>query len=73
MGGLFSVPKPPPVPEPAVMPDMDDEAIRASKRKAAAATRARSGVLSTTRSSAGGTLGAQTALGGDYSKTALGG
>ena len=39
---------PPPIPEPAVLPDPDDKAIKASKRRKVAQRRLRSGRLSTT-------------------------
>ena len=66
MGGLFSTPKPPAVPEPAPIPDIDDVAVRRARRRSLAASRGRSGVRSTIRSSAGGTLGAGTVLGGAF-------
>lgn len=51
-GSLFgSKPPPPlalpPIPEPAVAPDPDDKAIKASERRKAAQRRQRSGRLST--------------------------
>ena len=59
---LFSPPKPrasapiPPIPEPAVMPDPDDQAIKAEKRRKFAAVRQRSGRLSTINTAPLGTV-----------------
>ncbi len=64
MGGLFKTPKPPALPPTPVIPDEDDEAVRRAKRRSLAASRQRSGVASTIRPAAGGTLGARTILGG---------
>ena len=64
MSGLFSVPKPPAPVAPPPMPEPDDEAARLAKRRSLADSRRRSGVLSTIRPSAGGTLGARNLLGG---------
>ena len=50
LGGLFGVPKAPPMPilkEPTVMPTADDAAVRAAKRKAASKQIGRSGRQST--------------------------
>lgn len=79
MGGLFKPPKvpaPPPPVEAPTAPDQDDEAIRRARRRSLAASQARSGVLSTIRPSAGGSLGARTVLGGrfdHYGNKTLGG
>lgn len=63
MGGLLKTPKPPAPVEPPVIPDRDGEAERRARRRSLAASRSRSGVLSTIRQKAGGTLGASTILG----------
>lgn len=47
LGSLFSTPKMPDIPEPAVMPDPDDEALKNRKRREFARVRQRSGRLST--------------------------
>ncbi len=46
----------PPIPEPAVMPVADDEALKAQKRRKFAQTRQRSGRLSTTNTAPQGTV-----------------
>lgn len=71
MGGLFSPPKAPVPAPPPVIPDIDDEAVKRARRRSLAASRARSGVVSTVRRQAGGTLGsgnvgAGTVLGGAF-------
>ena len=59
---LFSAPKParveplPEIPEPAVMPDPDDKAINARKRREFAKRRMRSGRASTTSQAPQGTV-----------------
>ena len=59
---IFSPPKPrapeplPPIPEPAVMPDPDDKAIKAEKRRRFARVRQRSGRLSTINTAPQGTV-----------------
>ncbi len=59
---LFSTPKPAPVeplpeiPEPTVMPDPDDKAINAKKRREFAQRRMRSGRVSTTSQAPQGTV-----------------
>lgn len=57
---LFSSPKPPaplpPIPEPAVMPDPDDKAIKTEKRRRFARLRMRSGRLSTFNTAPGETV-----------------
>lgn len=75
MGGLLKTPTPPkpaPPPETPTAPDADDAAVRRAERRSRAATRARSGVLSTVRPSAGGSLGAtpggDTVLGGSFDR-----
>lgn len=75
MGGLLNPPKPPkvdPPPESPTAPDADDEVLRRAERRSRAQTRARSGVLSTVRPGAGGSLGAapgrDTVLGGSYDR-----
>jgi len=71
MGGLFKTPKPPAAPEPAPIPDVDDEAVARARRRSLAASRNRSGVASTVRPAVGGALGqspagADTVLGGAF-------
>ena len=83
MGGLLKMPKPPKPaapPETPAAPEADDEMIQRARRRSLAAMRNRSGVLSTTRPGAGGTLGqspgADTVLGGrfdTFSNQTLGG
>ena len=63
MGGLLKTPKPPVPAAPPVIPDRDGEAERRARRRSLAASRGRSGVMSTIRQKAGGTLGASTLLG----------
>lgn len=59
---LFSPPKPrapapiPPIPEPAVMPDPDDQALKVAKRRKSAQARQRSGRLSTINTAPLGTV-----------------
>lgn len=81
MGGLKTLikgpktPKAPPIPEPVEIPDPDDDSIRRASRRRAAMLSSASGVASTIRQSAGGSLG-QTALSAaasrDYSGQTLG-
>ncbi len=58
----FSPPKPrepaplPPIPEPAVMPDPDDKALKVAQRRKSAQRRQRSGRLSTMNTAPGGTV-----------------
>ena len=71
MGGLFKTPKAPSPPPTTPIPDVDDEAVRRARRRSLAASRGRSGVTSTIRAEAGGTLGASdlgagTVLGGAF-------
>lgn len=73
MGSLFKPPKPPAPPEPAVMPEPDSTAVDQAKRRSLAAARNRSGVASTIRPGAGGTLGASTVLADSYGGKTLGG
>lgn len=57
---LFGSPKPPaaipPIPEPALMPDPDDQAIKRNQRRKFAAARQRSGRLSTINTAPQGTV-----------------
>ncbi len=57
---LFKPPKPaapiPSIPEPAVMPDPDDEALKATTRRRTAERRQRSGRLSTINTAPQGTV-----------------
>jgi hypothetical protein len=73
-GDLFKAPKQPAIPEPAEIPDVDDESVRRARRRSLAASQARSGTRSTIRTEAGGALGSSTILGGDTAgRTVLGG
>ena len=47
MGSLFSTPKPPTIPPPAVMPTPDDEASKMAKKKNLMAAATRTGRSST--------------------------
>lgn len=47
MGNIFSTPKPPQIPPPAVMPTPDDNAVMQAKKKAVVAARSRTGRSST--------------------------
>lgn len=47
MTSLFSTPKAPPIPPPAVMPTPDDAAVMAAKKKAKTAAQTRTGRQST--------------------------
>jgi len=60
MGGLFNTPKPPAPPPPVESPDPEDPSRRANQRRAAAMERRQSGVASTVRPEAGGSLGKST-------------
>lgn len=57
MGGLLKPPKPPAPPPPTPIPDVDDEAVKRARKRSLAASRLRSGVASTIRPEAGGSLG----------------
>lgn len=47
MGGLFSTPKAPPITPPAPMPDTQDAATQAARKKATMAAQTRTGRAST--------------------------
>lgn len=57
MGGIMSKPKAPPITPPTPMPDTDDEAIKAAKKKQAAANQNRAGRNSTILTDNSETLG----------------
>ena len=74
MGSLFSTPKIPTPPTPPAIPDIDDDELQRVSRRRRQTQAMSSGVASTRSAERGGGLGGSgTALGGDYSKTALGG
>jgi hypothetical protein len=77
MAALFSTPKvaTPVVKPPATMPDTDDPAVLAAKRRATAEAAGRGGRASTILTSPDDTLGAGSSMSGssDYSSKTLGG
>lgn len=78
MSALFSSPKMPAAPvvkPPAAMPDTDDPAVLAAKRRSMAEAAGRGGRASTILTAPGDTLGAGSTISGssDYSSKTLGG
>lgn len=74
MGSLFSTPKIPTPPTPPTVPDIDDDELRRVSRRRRQGQAMATGVASTRSAERGGGLGGvNTTLGGDYSKTVLGG